>query len=298
MDGIPPLEIIALPEWDGRSIEGILRSEFHFSRSRIRRLKRDAQVYRNGLVVPLWERLHTGDKLLVEIPMVEQAIPGDPLPLNIVYEDDDVVVINKPAGLVVHPSKGHTRGTLANALIHHWETQQKIAGFHPVHRLDRWTSGLIVIAKSPWAHQQLDRQLQTRRLVRDYLAVITGRLKSHSGVIEANISLAEDGHHREAGVLGQTAATRFRIVHRWHDATMVLCRLKTGRTHQIRVHFSHIGHPLLGDTFYQGHDELFSRPALHACKIRFIHPRHGMLMRFTSPIPSDICTLIQQIKNS
>lgn len=291
LDRIPPLELSIPPEWEGRSIEAVLRSELHFSRSRIRRLKRDAQVLRNGSPTPLWERLRSGDMLHVEIPMVEQAIPGDPIPLKIIFEDDDLVVIDKPAGLVVHPSKGHPRETLANALIYHWTTHQIAAGFHPVHRLDRWTSGLILIAKSPWAHQQLDRQLQSRRLVREYLAVVSGKLPSPSGVIEAPIALAEDGHHRTTGLSGQRAATRFRAIRRWQDVTWVLCRLKTGRTHQIRVHFSHIGHPLIGDSFYGGADTQLHRPALHSYRLRFLHPRHGNLLRFAAPLPEDIAAL-------
>lgn len=292
MKGIRPLEYTVPPEWDGRSIENVLRSELNFSRTRIRALKRDARVLQNGLPVPLWGRLVAGDHLLVEIPGVEQEIIGEPLPLTIVHEDDDLVVVNKPAGLVVHPSKGHPLGTLANALVYHWDVRQNNAGFHPVHRLDRWTSGLILIAKSPWAHQQLDRQLQSRRLVRDYLALTTGALEKESGVIAASITLAEDGHHREAGAHGQMAVTRFRTVFRWANATLVLCRLKTGRTHQIRVHFRHIGHALIGDGFYGGDETIFSRPALHACKIRFIHPRHGRRMHFTAPLPEDISQLI------
>ena len=298
MRNYPPLQVIIHDKWDGRSVHSILQSEFMFSRSRIRGLKKGEYVKRNGTPIPLWERVYSGDNLTIEIPLIHQDITGDDLPLKIIYEDDDLIVINKQVGMVVHPSKGHPRFTLANALRYYWDCHGAAAGFHPVHRLDRWTSGLIVVAKSPWAHQQLDRALQKQLLVREYLAISEGELQNDSGVISAPIMLTEDTYHRGVGLNGQSAVTRFRVVERYADATLIFCRLSTGRTHQIRVHMSHIGHPLVGDEFYGG-DNRMDRPALHACRIRLPHPRNGQILRLNSPLPDDMKSYLakQSIKS-
>lgn len=288
MSTYPPILFTTPAKWDGRSIQSILRSEMDFSRTAIRRLKRGPHVLKNGVPAALWEPVRTGDQIEIPVTPGEQNLPGDDLPLDICYEDADLVVVNKASGMVVHPTKGHIRGTLANALVYHWISRGENAGFHPVHRLDRWTSGLLVIAKSPWAHQQLDLALQDRRLVREYLAIVSGRLAKDSGVISAPIHLMEDLHHRGVAVEGQPARTRYRTLQRWDDASLVFCQLATGRTHQIRVHMTHIGHPLLGDVFYGNEDPSIDRPALHACRLRFPHPRTREVLSFDRPVPEDM----------
>lgn len=288
MQPYPPLIIEISPDLNGMSIMTLLRSRMGFSRTRLRQLKKGEFVFRNGRPSALWECVVTGDTITIALPSLTQAIAGEDLPIKIVYEDADLAVIDKSPGMVVHPVRGHYGGTLANALVHHWAVRGETASFHPVHRLDRWTSGLVVIAKSPWAHQQLDRSLQSGVLERTYLALASGSLASFSGRINAPIGLTEDLHHR--GVLpdGQASATRFRVIRHLTDATLVMCRLETGRTHQIRVHLAHIDHPLVGDDFYGAEPGIFSRPALHAWRIRFKHPRMGKIIRLTSPVPEDM----------
>jgi 23S rRNA pseudouridine1911/1915/1917 synthase len=284
----PPIEFTVPAPWDGRSIQSILRSELDFSRTAIRRLKRGPFVLKNHVPAALWEPVRAGDQITITIETEGPKLPGDDLPLDICYEDADLVVVNKAPGMVVHPTKGHVRGTLANALVHHWNSRGESAGFHPVHRLDRWTSGLLVIAKSPWAHQQLDIALQKHRLVREYLAIVAGRLAYDSGVITAPIRLTEDQLHRGVAREGQAARTRYRTLKRWDDASLVFCRLFTGRTHQIRVHLAYMGHPILGDVFYGNEDPRIDRPALHACRLRLPHPRTREVLSFTCPLPEDM----------
>ncbi|HEX2953693.1 MAG TPA: RluA family pseudouridine synthase, partial [Bacillota bacterium] len=157
MPTYPPIILTVPLEWAGRQLSGILRSTLEFSRTQIRSLKKGQLVFLNDQPVPLWHTVTEGDIIKIALPVMEQTLSGEDLPVDIIYEDADLVVVNKQPGIVVHPVRGHYSGTLANALVFLWASRNECASFHPVHRLDRWTSGLVVIAKSPWSHQQLDR---------------------------------------------------------------------------------------------------------------------------------------------
>jgi 23S rRNA pseudouridine1911/1915/1917 synthase len=293
MSTYPPILLTIPPAWAGRQINGILRSDLAFSRTQLRNLKKGQLVFLNDQAVPLWQTVEPGDVLKICLPVMEQMLAGEDLPLEIIYEDADLVVVNKEPGMVVHPVRGHYSGTLANALVYHWARRHESASFHPVHRLDRWTSGLVIIAKSPWSHQQLDRALQANRLKRTYLALIADKMQPASGRIEAPIGLMADNHHRGVLPEGQPAVTHYRTVVNTPHYTLVMCRLKTGRTHQIRVHLAYEGHPLIGDGFYGGNMDRIDRPALHAWRIRLPHPRTGKRLSFTSPLPEDMKSLTQ-----
>ena len=244
-------------------------------------------------------RLEGGELVEAELPDPEptQALPQD-IPLDVVYEDEDVIVVNKPAGLVVHPAPGHPDGTLVNALLHHCGSSLSGIGgeLRPgiVHRIDRDTSGLIIAAKNDAAHQALSAQLQDHTLARTYEAVVVGNLREDRGTVDAPIGR----HHTDRKKMavtdrgGRAAVTHWEVLERFQGFTHVRCRLETGRTHQIRVHMAHIGHPLTGDFLYGAEDrDLIPRPALHSGYLSFRHPITGENMQFSVPLPEDMARL-------
>jgi len=291
------------PSWTGGTLERWLRRELGFSTSLLRKLKAQQGLFINDTLARTVDPLHPGDwvKVLLASAPAPHVTP-EPIPLEIVYEDRDVVVLDKPAGLVVHPTHGVYTGTLANGLAWHWRARGEVVGIHPVHRLDRDTSGLVVFAKHPWAHRMLDKQLQERTLKRTYLAWVVGRPAQDAGVIDAPIALA--GNHPVARAVapgGQRAVTHWRCIRRFHDAqsgdaACLEVLLETGRTHQIRVHLAHLGHSIWGDRLY-GHVATsgLTRQALHAATLGFFHPRASKWLEFSSPWPADIVALVSTL---
>lgn len=280
----------------GRYLQGPLG----LSSTLVRRLKMAQGIRLNGEVVKTNQAIAPGDELVLSLPPAPaEGVVPEPVPLSIVYEDDDLIVLDKPAGVVVHPTKGCYHGTLANGLAHLYRTRGTPAGIHPVHRIDRDTTGLVLFAKHPLAHMRLDAQLQAHKLERRYLALVWGRIEAESGRIDEAIGLAPDHPvAREVAAGGQPAATRFSVVARYSapapwGCTLLALTLETGRTHQIRVHMAHYGHPLLGDTLYAGdRPPALGRQALHAATLAFRHPRTDAPMRFESPLPADMAALI------
>jgi 23S rRNA pseudouridine1911/1915/1917 synthase len=253
----------------------------------------------NGAPVYLTSRLKTGDllQLWVDAEQSDTILP-EPIPVPVVHEDASVLVVNKPAGLVVHPAKGHYTGTLANGVVHHWRQIGIRAKFRPVHRLDQFTSGLLVIAKDPFAHSKLTERLKRRLLIREYLAVVHGVIPTEEMTIEEPIGLPEAGtNKRIVHAAGKSAVTRLRVVERLPTATIVRLRLETGRTHQIRVHMEWLGHPLFGDPLYGiGKPDGIDRQALHAIRLGFQHPQTDESMEWTAEIPCDMQNLIQRLR--
>lgn len=245
-------------------------------------------IFVNGRPVPWQTAVGPGDTLAIAWPE-ETAVPPLPLPLTIAYEDDHLLVADKPAGLLVHPASGPPEPTLANAVVHHLRCRGTSTGFHPVHRLDRNTSGLVVIAKNPY----IQHLLGDRTLERSYLALVTGQPLPAEGVIDAPI-----GRHPHSIIErvvrpdGQSAVTCYETVTAAGPHALLRLRLLTGRTHQIRVHLAHIGHPILGDDLYGGSTELIGRQALHAALLVFNHPISGEVIRLASPLPADMVNLI------
>lgn len=299
----PFLSAVVPPEWDGAPLIRLLRVYLRLSRTLWRRLKHSGQVLVDGRPSAGQTVLTAGARVDLILPSATSSgVTPEPLPLDVVYEDHDVLLVNKPAGQVVHPTGEHVTGTLANAALYHWQSRGDAATFHPLHRLDRNTSGLVLIAKHSHAHQLLDRALHRREVHRDYLAFVQGRVLQPSGTIDEPIARLE-GHAIQRGVRpdGRPAVTHYQVVQTWEAASLLQLRLDTGRTHQIRVHLAHIGHPLLGDTLY-GPPDLPPPPglapdrqALHAFRLQFPHPLQGATLEFTVPLPPDLEALAAEL---
>jgi 23S rRNA pseudouridine1911/1915/1917 synthase len=268
--------------------------EPELSRSRVQALVKSGAVLLNGAVARCSDSLHENDEIAVHVPDAtpEVDLQGEDIPLSILHEDSDLLVLNKPAGLVVHPGAGNPTGTLVQALLHHCKDLSGIGGVERpgiVHRLDKETSGCLVIAKNDNAHQSLATQFADRIVEKTYLAIVEGTLRRASGVIEEPIG-RHRVHRQKMAVVplekGREAVTNYRVLATGDGLSLVECQPKTGRTHQIRVHLKHLGHPIAGDPVY-GKRGKFERHLLHAWKLSFDHPRDGKRLTFTAPVPSD-----------
>lgn len=266
-----------------------------FSRSRLQTLIAGGFVQLNGQGPRRRELVRAGDVVRLEIPPVEKidAAP-EAIALQVLYEDDDLLVLDKPAGMVVHPGAGNPAHTMVNALLHHCTTLSGIGGKERpgiVHRLDKETSGCLVVAKRDAAHRELSRQFAARTVTKRYLALVRGRMRKPSGRIDAPI--ARHPVHRQRmsvarSARGRSAVTEYRVWRAGNEMSLVECALHSGRTHQIRVHLHHLGHPVLGDKLYgakQAGD--FPRQMLHAWKLGFSHPGSGEGIEFEAPLPPD-----------
>lgn len=273
------------------------------SRSSIKRLMDSGCVMVDKNRVTPHHKTRAGEEFRIEIPEVRpiEKTPED-IPLDIVYQDADVAVVNKAAGMVVHPAKGHPAGTLVNALLFHLKDLSGIGGeIRPgiVHRLDKDTTGLIAVAKNDKAHLSLSEQLKSRTMKRGYLAVVRGVMKNRSGRVEKPIG-RHPVYRKKVSVRTRNpreALTEYETLETFQEASYVRVTLRTGRTHQIRVHMSSIGHPILGDTVY-GKDKtkLIARPALHAARLSFSHPESGKTMQFSAPLPQDFEKLLAHLR--
>ncbi len=287
------LSIIA--EESGERIDALLaRTVESLSRSAAQRLIEQGNVLVNGRPVQKNTRVEAGAGITVILPETEELplIPQD-IPLDVVYEDEDLIVVNKARGMVVHPAPGHPDGTLVNALL--WHCGDSLSGIggerRPgiVHRIDKDTSGLLIAAKNDFAHQALSAQLADRSLSRVYEAVVRGRLRDESGVIDRPVGRHPTDRKRMAVTEknGRPARTHWEVLARYNGYTRVRCRLETGRTHQIRVHMASIGHPLLGDGVYgaPSPEKGLEGQCLHARELKFIHPRSGEHIELTTELP-------------
>lgn len=275
------------------------------TRSAAQRLIEEGQVCINGKIVAKSTKLVGGEEIIVRLPAPQhvEAVAQD-IPLDIVYEDADVIVVNKPVGLVVHPAPGHPDGTLVNALLHHCgDSLSGIGGeLRPgiVHRIDRDTSGLIIAAKNDLAHQALAEQLQDHSLARTYEAVVIGNLREDSGTVDAPIGRHPTDRKRMTVTLhgGRNAVTHWEVLERFPGYTYVRCRLETGRTHQIRVHMAHLGHPLYGDTVYGAKKPApdMTGQCLHAVGLRFLHPRTHEPVTLTCPLNDEFEAFLKKLR--
>ena len=281
-----------------RRVEGLTRSA-------AARLLAEGCVTCDGAVPGKSYRIAGGEELCVILPEAEEpeAVPQD-IPLDVVYEDEDVIVVNKPVGMVVHPAPGHPDGTLVNALLHHCgDSLSGIGGeLRPgiVHRIDRDTSGLLIAAKNDAAHQKLSAQLQDHTLARIYRCIVIGNLREDSGTVDAPIGRHPADRKKMAVVAGgRSAVTHWSVLERFPGYTYVECRLETGRTHQIRVHMAHIGHPILGDTVYGAKKPVpgLQGQCLHAVGLRFLHPRTGELVELWCDLPEAFQTQLRKLEN-
>jgi 23S rRNA pseudouridine1911/1915/1917 synthase len=273
------------------------------TRSHIQKLIADGFTAVNGVTARASYKVKQGDLIRLEIPEPEgMETKAENIPLEIFYEDSDIIVINKPRGMVVHPAAGNYSGTVVNALLHHCGDLSGIGGvLRPgiVHRLDKDTSGLIMVAKNDAAHVSLARQLKDRQVTRIYLALVHGRVKEQAGVIEAPIGRDPKNRQKMAVVHknAKQATTNYRVLKHFNEYTYLELKLETGRTHQIRVHLSFIGHPVVGDLKYgpsRPHFDLKGQ-FLHAAVLGFKHPRTGACLKFEAPLPDELEAVLEKL---
>ncbi|TXG94428.1 MAG: 23S rRNA pseudouridine(1911/1915/1917) synthase RluD [Rhodocyclaceae bacterium] len=306
-DDSTPLALTAPADCGGARLDHVLAGLLpQHSRNRLQGWIRDGRVQVGGL--PVSEPKHKlwgGEAILVaEVPdeTLAAAVAED-IPLDIVYEDEALIVIDKPAGLVVHPAAGNWSGTLMNALLHHAPQLASVPRAGIVHRLDKDTSGLLVVAKTLAAQTDLVRQLQARTVKREYQALARGVVERNNGSVDAPIGRHPTQRTKMAVVMGgKPARTRYRVVERFGNCTLIECSLETGRTHQIRVHLEYIDHPLVGDPVYGRRlnrvprGPAFDRQFLHARKLGLVHPLTGKSMLWKSPLPDDMEELLEQLR--
>jgi 23S rRNA pseudouridine1911/1915/1917 synthase len=299
-------------EMAGQRLDQALAALFpDYSRSRLQGWIRAGQVTVDGRVLRPRDKVDGGEQVRLAATLEDESrdVPED-IALDLIYEDEDILVLNKPAGLVVHPGAGNPAGTLVNALLHHRPALRVLPRAGIVHRLDKDTSGVMVVAGTPTAHASLVRQLEERSVKREYEAVCVG-VMTGGGTVDAPI-----GRHPVDRVRmavregGREAVTHYRVVERFRGHTHVRCRLETGRTHQIRVHMAHVRYPLVGDPVYGGRLVMppgaspalsealrgFRRQALHAARLELLHPGHGEKVHFEAPVAEDLAALLAVLR--
>jgi 23S rRNA pseudouridine1911/1915/1917 synthase len=297
----------------GKRLDTFLAAQLaDISRTRLQRAIEEGDVLVNERAVKPSYKLRNGDQIEIDLPEPPPLeLLAEAIPLRIIHEDDDLIVIDKPAGMVVHPGAGIESGTLANALAYHFNELSETAGrIRPgiVHRIDKETSGLLVVAKNDVAHLKLSEQFHDRKVFKMYVALCYGRVSQSIGDIEANIGRSPHNRFKMAvlrGGAGRHAHTIFQVVDRYTEFSLLKVQIKTGRTHQIRVHLAHIGHPVVGDALYgQGRDNTIrdtvmkreirrlNRHFLHAAELEFAHPHSGDLMKFASPLPAELTNFL------
>ena len=297
------IELTVPPEKAGQRLDAFIAGETSFSRSAVQRMIDSGDVLLNMKEAPSKAKVKAGDEVSVTPPMPEitDILPQD-IPLDIVYQDADIAVINKPKGMVVHPAAGNPDGTLVNAIMYHIKDLSGIGGeVRPgiVHRIDRMTSGLLVIAKNDNAHVFLSDQLKTHAVSRVYYALCEGNFREDSGTVDAPIARHRTDRKKMAvDPNGRSAVTHWRVLERFGDMTLLRVELETGRTHQIRVHMAYIKHPIVGDEVY-GHAKNslgIVGQALHAGELKLTHPKTGELMTFTAPLPEEFVNALEKLR--
>ena len=308
---VEPLIFVVKDEDSGTRLDAYLAAHISgWSRARLQRLIDEEDVFVNGAVVKASHRLVIGDEIEVSLtPAPAETFTPEDIPIDVVFEDDEVIVVNKPAGIVVHPAAGVYSGTLANALAFHFQKLPTRGGaVRPgiVHRLDKGTSGLLVAAKTESAHENLSNQFRSRQVFKSYVALVFGAMKIQEGRIEQPIARDPRNRTRMAVVSGgREAVSLFKVSQSYDTFTLVNVELKTGRTHQIRVHLSWLKHPVVGDELYAGGREntvqdpqlraairKLGRPFLHAERLGFDHPQTSEHLEFTAPLPAELSNLL------
>lgn len=296
------------PEFDGKRMDQFLASSFReCSRSFLQKLLKDGKVTSNGKTQKASSKAVSGSTIQILFPEPEELnVEPEDIPLDILYEDEDLLVVNKPKGMVVHPAAGHSSGTLVNAVLYH--CRGNLSGINGVlrpgivHRIDMDTTGALVVCKNDFAHQSLAEQLAVHSITRKYRAIVHGNIKEDEGTVRGAIGRHPTDRKKMAinERNGKPAITHYRVLERFGMYTYIECQLETGRTHQIRVHMASIGHPLLGDTTYGPKKCPFKNlqgQTLHAMILGFIHPHTGEYMEFEAPLPVYFENLLQQLGN-
>ena len=298
------IELTADESTAGKRLDAFIAAGTSFSRSAAQRLIESGDALLNGREAAAKTKVKPGDTVSITPPppAITDIVPQD-IPLDIVYQDDDIAVINKPKGMVVHPAAGNPDGTLVNAIMYRIKDLSGVGGeVRPgiVHRIDRMTSGLLVIAKNDAAHISLSEQLKIHAVSRVYFALCEGNFKEDEGTVDAAINRHRTDRKKMAvDQSGRSAVTHWRVLERFGDMTLLRVELETGRTHQIRVHMAHIKHPIVGDEVYgRGKNSLgITGQALHAGELRLTHPKTGELMTFTAPLPEEFEKALERLRN-
>ncbi len=288
-------------EYEGLSLKEILYDHMKLSSRLVRRLKRNKTIFVNGNQIPFHAKMRKGDR--VQVIMEEEAnqFEAENIPIQVIYEDMDLLLINKEPGIVVHPTKGHPNGTMANAIVYYMQEKGEIFKIRFVNRLDRDTSGLIIVAKNPYIQQVLSKQMQQNLIQKQYIAIVEGIISEDRGTIDEPIGRPDpEDIRRKVCPEGQPSITHYQVLSRFgKEATLIRVSLETGRTHQIRVHMAHIGHPLIGDALYGSEEKvLIDRQALHAEFLAFIHPRTKERIEARAPMPFDMQETIKKLSIS
>lgn len=307
-----PLIYIVPPEEEGFVLKTVLQKRLMVSRKLLSRIKLTEQgITVNGVRQYISVKVKAGDR--VEIRMEEEQsedILPQALPLRIMHEDEHLLIVAKDAGIIVHPTHGHYVNTIANAVVYHWQQAGITCRFRPVHRLDQETSGVLAIAKTPYVHQQISEQMIQHQVKKEYLAFVWGIVSEKTGTINEPIDRdPEQPHIRIVTPNGYSAVTHYEVVEQFAHAALVRIWLETGRTHQIRVHMKHLGHPLIGDKMYtlpvfkgsEAEDEAaerLDRQALHAFKLGFVHPGTREWVEYNAPLPADLAALLAWLQKS
>lgn len=280
-------------------LRNILYEKLLLSHSLVVRLKQENRIKVNGVPARTNQPINPGDVITIDVEFTEEnTIIPEPIPLEIIYEDQDFLVVHKPAGLSTHPSRKNGTGTLANAVAYYWRNRGQNTIFRPINRLDRDTSGLVLIGNNQFAHQAIFNPKKSPIFERHYLALVEGVLTEDQDCIDLPIAHPDINLRRRiVHPEGRKAVTHYRVLTRFPQHTLLALKLETGRTHQIRVHLSFLGHPLCGDLLYGSPSPLIDRQALHAYLLRFIHPRSGEEIRLELPLAADIKRAIDLIKN-
>jgi 23S rRNA pseudouridine1911/1915/1917 synthase len=295
--------ILLIAETEAPRIDAFLAVNTELSRSKLQKLIKDGAVERNGKPCKANTEVKPGDVIRIETPEDTDGLLPEPenIPLDVVYEDEDLAVINKPKGMVVHPAPGNPNGTLVNALLYRFQSLSGTGGeIRPgiVHRIDRLTSGLLVVAKNDAAHEALAKQFALHTAHREYLCIVHGNLKEDSGTVDAPIGRHKIDRKRMAVTEdGRRAVTHWRVLERYGTETLLDVALETGRTHQIRVHMAYIKHPIVGDEVYGSAAPKLglNGQALHGYRLTFTHPATGEKITFTAPLPEDFKTALKRL---
>jgi 23S rRNA pseudouridine1911/1915/1917 synthase len=304
------MKLTPKPDDRGVRLDQFLTRHLEITRSQVQQLNRSGSIHIDGHQEKAGYRIRGNESIEIDLkPLEAVTLTAEQIPLQIHYEDDDLVVVEKPAGLVVHPGSGVKSGTLVHALLHHFQQLSTFGGEERpgiVHRIDKWTSGLLIVAKNNRAHAALGDAFQNRQIEKSYIALVHGKFAQRAGTIETSIARHRSVRTRMAGVPqgGRAAYTEYRVTREFGEFSLLDVKIKTGRTHQIRVHLSAIGHPVVGDAVYgerinkmmvKNYPPL-DRYFLHAAHLRFKHPSTGVELEFYSPLPSGLQDFMDHLR--